>query len=291
MRSRPTTPDRPSRERPAVKRTGSRLGAHPARRATAARRAPRARGRGIVGDCTRLTGRSRFGWLLTSASSVSAERGQPVRGRDDVVGAGQRPGESRQRVRRCRPPRPTMLSSIAARIRWSRLKPTKIVPCRPSVPYAMLRRKILPNSSWSVRATCEVGGRGSSSALSAFRRPMIASCAATGSASQAIASCSHCWSSRIEPPSPGEPGGTSATAVASTSVGFSVPSMKPVRSRSWWYGQPTISLASSATSASAVDDAARQVEHDVVGGAGQPDHDVVLRRRQRRIRRRRPSAR
>ena len=46
---------------------------------------------------------------------------------------------------------------------------------------------------------------------------------------------------RIEALSPGRPAGTRATAVASTRVGFSVPSMKPVRSRSWWYGQPTIS--------------------------------------------------
>ena len=37
----------------------------------------------------------------------------------------------------------------------------------------MLRRKIFPKSSWSVRATCDAGGIGSSSALSALRRPMI----------------------------------------------------------------------------------------------------------------------
>jgi hypothetical protein len=58
--------------------------------------------------------------------------------------------------------------------------------------------------------------------------------------------------SRIDPPSPGDPGGMMATVVALTSDGFSVPSMKPVRSRSWWYGQPTVSLASSAMSASAM---------------------------------------
>ena len=57
------------------------------------------------------------------------------------------------------------------------------------------------------------------------------------------------------PPSPGSPAGMTATVVASTSVGFSVPSMNPVRSRSWWYGQPTISLASVACPASADDDA------------------------------------
>ena len=57
------------------------------------------------------------------------------------------------------------------------------------------------------------------------------------------------------PPSPGRARReSSATLVASTSVGFSVPSMKPVRSRSWWYGQPTISLASAATAGERRDD-------------------------------------
>src|SRR4051794_16933934 len=75
---------------------------------------------------------------------------------------------------------------------------------------------------------------------------MIASCDATGRPSQEIASCRHCCNSRIDAPSPATPGGTSATDVASTTDGFSEPSSKPVRSRSWWYCQPTTSCASAA---------------------------------------------
>ncbi len=52
-------------------------------------------------------------------------------------------------------------------------------------------------------------------------------------------------------PAPGLPTGTIATLAASTRLGFSVPSMKPVRSRSWWYGHPTISCTSVAHGASA----------------------------------------
>ena len=48
----------------------------------------------------------------------------------------------------------------------------------------------------------------------------------------------------MEAPSPGSPEGTRATDVASTMDGFSLPSSKPVRSRSWWYCHPTISCAS-----------------------------------------------
>ena len=144
----------------------------------------------------------------------------------------------------------------------------------------MFRRKILPNVSWSVRATCDVGGTGSSSAVSAWRRPMTASWRSVGSTSQASASCSHCWRSRIDAPSPGEPAGTRRRPVASTSVGFSVPSMNPVRSRSWWYGQPTVSSTSVAQPArpgrSCATGRTRRRSR-----AGQPDDDVVLRRRER----------
>ena len=52
-------------------------------------------------------------------------------------------------------------------------------------------------------------GFGSSSALSAFRRPMTASWVCDRQRLPADASCSHCWSSRTAPPSPGAPGGTS----------------------------------------------------------------------------------
>ena len=72
---------------------------------------------------------------------------------------------------------------------------------------------------------------------------MTASCSATGSDSHSAASCSHFCSSRIVPPAPGSPSGTSTVDGASTSVGFSLPSMKPVRSRSCWYGQLEVSSA------------------------------------------------
>src|SRR3954470_13822708 len=77
-----------------------------------------------------------------------------------------------------------MLRSIASSGACVAAKPTNIVPCPVTVPYGMLRRKMWPKSSWSVRATCESSGRGSSSTLSSFVRPMTASCPATGSDSQ-----------------------------------------------------------------------------------------------------------
>jgi hypothetical protein len=43
------------------------------------------------------------------------------------------------------------------------------------------------------------------------------------------------------PPAPGLPSGTRTTPGASINVGFSLPSMKPVRSRSCWYGQLDVS--------------------------------------------------
>ena len=54
------------------------------------------------------------------------------------------------------------------------------------------------------------------------------------------------------PPAPGEPSGTTTTSDASRSVGFSVPSMKPVRSRSWRYGQLDVSAATDASPATAL---------------------------------------
>ena len=69
-----------------------------------------------------------------------------------------------------------------------------------------------------------------------------------------------------------------ATFVASTSVGFSRPSMKPVRSRSW--GLEADDLVDEVRHAAERDyDRARQVEHDVVRRAGEPDDHVVLRGR------------
>src|SRR5947209_1550177 len=63
-----------------------------------------------------------------------------------------------------------MLSSIDTSGACSALKPTNIVPWSVTVPYGMLRRKIFPNVSWSVLATCESAGLSSSSRLSGLRR-------------------------------------------------------------------------------------------------------------------------
>lgn len=81
-----------------------------------------------------------------------------------------------------------MLRNIAASRDCSELKPTNIVPWLMTVPYGMLRRKILPKRSWSVLPTCDSRALSSSSTLSAFLRPMTASCRATDSDSHATAS-------------------------------------------------------------------------------------------------------
>ncbi len=98
-----------------------------------------------------------------------------------------------KRVRASRTPSvtPAMLSSIAASRACSALKPTNMVPWPVTVPYGMLRRKILPNSSWSVLATCESAGLSCSSTLSSFTRPITFSCSATGCDSHATASWAH----------------------------------------------------------------------------------------------------
>src|SRR6266545_916529 len=69
-----------------------------------------------------------------------------------------------------------------------------------------------------------------------------------------------------------------ASWLGTGSVGFSVPSMNPVRSRSWRYGQLEVSSASEATSESSAI-AARDVEDHVVGAARQSENCVVLRGR------------
>src|SRR4029450_512318 len=61
---------------------------------------------------------------------------------------------------------------------------------------------------------------------------------------------SHFCRSRIVPPAPGLPSGIRATSGASISVGFLVPSMKPVRSRSCRYDQLEVSSATDARSRS-----------------------------------------
>ena len=195
--------------------------------------------------------------------------------RDEVVGAGDRVREARERVGP--PPAPGHALEHRGEGPLLGAKPTNIVPWSVTVPYGMLRRKMCPKRSWSVLATCESSGLSSSSTLSSFLRPITSSCSATGSDSHAAASCSHFCSSRIVPPSPGLPSGTSTNPGASISVGFSVPSMKPVRSRSCWYGQLDVSSAIVASPASAAIAAARRVEDHVVGAAGQPQHGVVLR--------------
>jgi hypothetical protein len=53
--------------------------------------------------------------------------------------------------------------------------------------------------------------------------------------------------------------------------------MKPVRSRSWRYGQLEVSAATDARPASLASD----FEDDVVGASRQPQHGIVLRRRHR----------
>ena len=77
----------------------------------------------------------------------------------------------------------------------------------------------------------------------------------------------------------GPPSGMSATSGASISVGFSVPSMKPVRSRSCRYGQLEVSSATVASARSSAIARSRHVEDDVVGAAREPEHGVVLGRR------------
>ena len=145
-----------------------------------------------------------------------------------------------------------MLSSIAASGRWSALKPTNIVPWSVTVPYGMLRRKILPKRSWSVLGDVRVGGLVLELDAVELRPPHRQLLLAVRAAPPTRrASCSHFCSSRTVPPAPGLPSGTSTSPGASISVGFSVPSMKPVRSRSCWYGQLEVSSATVASPASA----------------------------------------
>ena len=140
---------------------------------------------------------------------------------------------------------------MVARGAWSALIPTNMVPCSPTQPYGVFRRKMWPNSSWSVRATCEVTGRSDSSTLSCLVRPITRSCCSRLNALQAAASWTHFCSRRTDPPAPGESCGTSTCWGATSSEGFSVPSMNPVRSRSRWYDQLTVSSARPASSARA----------------------------------------
>ena len=102
---------------------------------------------------------------------------QPLVRRDEVVGAGDRVREARERVARA-VGSPAMLSSIAASGRCSAAKPTNIVPWSVTVPYGMLRRKMWPKRSWSVLATCESSGlsRARCCRASSARSPAPARC-------------------------------------------------------------------------------------------------------------------
>ena len=51
-----------------------------------------------------------------------------------------------------------MLSSIVARGLRSLQKPTNIVPCSPTVPNGVLRRKLFPTCPGRYLATCESAG-------------------------------------------------------------------------------------------------------------------------------------
>ena len=103
-----------------------------------------------------------------------------------------------------------------------------------------------------------------------------------GSASR---SCTHFWASTNAPPAPGSPSGTSATSNASSTGGFSVPSMKPVRSRLSRYTKHGCSAASVGHRRQHRGDRPGDVELDVFAGAVGPHPEVVLRGRRARGRR------
>ena len=92
-----------------------------------------------------------------------------------------------------------------------------------------------PSTSITVRDTWESAGMcsSSSSTLSAFVRPIARSGTAVGSASQRAVSCGQSWTSSTVLPAPGASLGVTTTLGPCIGSGFSVPSMNPVRSRSW----------------------------------------------------------
>src|ERR1700674_4792524 len=108
--------------------------------------------------------------------------------------------------------------------------------------------------------------------LSSLVRPMMRSCRSIGRASHSAALCFHFCSNRTVPAAPGTPSGRRAAAGASSSVGFSEPSMKPVRSRSCRYDQLDVSSPSEV-----MDDRAGHIEDNVISTAGQPYQRIMLR--------------
>jgi hypothetical protein len=117
--------------------------------------------------------------------------------------------------------------------------------------------------------------------LSAFVRPIVRSCSSSVSDSQAGASWTHFWRRRIVPPAPGLPSGIRTSSGASIRVGFSVPSMNPGQVAVVAVRPARGLLGHRRQAADLRDRLARDVEHDVVGAARDPEHCVVLRRRHR----------
>ena len=186
-----------------------------------------------------------------SAASAVSGRGlgaQPIRNLqerfdrgDEVVGARERPGEPGERVAFAAR-RPAMLSSIAARAVARR----EADEHRPVVGDRAVRHVPTEDVAEALlvgAATCESGGLSSSSTLSGFVRPITRSCSPTESASHAAVSCAHFCRSRTSRRLRALRQGSRTSPGASISVGFSVPSMKPVRSRSCRYGQLEVSSA------------------------------------------------
>ena len=161
-----------------------------------------------------------------------------------------------------------MLSSIAVSGRcWSALKPTNIVPC--SVDRAV--RHVAPED---LAELVLVGARDvrRRRACRRARRcrpccgPMTRSCSRDRQRlPRRRPRARHFCSSRIDPPAPGRACRDQHHAPARRSAtGSRVPSMKPVRSRSWWYGQLDVSSATDGQLGQRGDRSMRRVEDDVV---------------------------
>ena len=90
-----------------------------------------------------------------------------------------------------------------------------------TVPYGMLRRKILPKRSWSVLATCESAGLSSSSTLSSFVRPITVLLPLDRERFPGGRVVRPLLQEQDVPPAPGSPSPMSDESGASMSVGFS----------------------------------------------------------------------
>ena len=110
---------------------------------------------------------------------------------------------------------------------------------------------------------------------------MMSSWTSTGRATQRSASCSHCWSSRTLPPSPGRTGFDDRGArrldearVLRAVLETGQVAIEVVRPADHLVGQ-------GGHVGQRGNDTARDVEDEVVAGTGQPHDDVMLGRRQR----------